>query len=55
MGAEGASAPSGRKVLALLVALFAVGILVLVQATMAQRDEPPPSNAPTESTARTGE
>ena len=55
MAAQGASAPSGRKVLALFVALFAVGILVLVQATIAQRDEPPPSNAPTDSTTRSGE
>ena len=55
MGAEGASAPSGRKVLVLLVALFAVGILVLVQATIAQRDEPVPSKAPPDSTARTAE
>ena len=55
MGAEGASAPSGRKVLALLVALFAVGILVLVQATIAQRDEPLPSKTQTDSTVRTAE
>ena len=55
MAAEGASAPSGRKVLAVLVALFAVGLLVLVEATIAQRDEPPPSNAPTDSRAPTAE
>ena len=52
MGAEEASAPTGRKVLALFIVLFAVGFLVLVQATIAQRDEPLPSKTPTDSTAR---
>ena len=55
MAAQNASAPSGRKVLVLLVALFAVGILVLVQATIAQPDEPRPSKAPADSTTRRGE